>query len=307
MNRRILYYLLLMNVVWAGSYAATKTLMAVAPFYLVTSLRYFVAAVPLLIAAWYFYGLKMPLRDLVRCAVIGVCTFTLTPLLMYSGVDLARSSDAAILTAAEPLLVTFGAYLYLRERISRRTTAALFLAFGGAILLSEFWSTTSAVNPLGTLLILGGVFFETSYSVIGKELLIRHAPLKVTAVTIACGCLVNLIGVSVMGYWPLVERLSVGNWLLLVGYLSLVCTLIGYTVWFVALRQHLAANVAITIFAQPVVGILVGWLFVSETPTAWQLIGTAVILLAVALALVRPAATAILAKAAAEKPTPPPV
>ena len=75
---------------------------------------------------------------------------------------------------------------------------------------------------------------------------------------------------------------------MLAGYLALLCTLVGYTFWFFALRRMPVANVAISIFAQPVVGILVAWWWVAEVPTAWQIAGTAAICLALAVTLVRP-------------------
>ena len=285
MRRRVVLLLVLMNVLWAGTYAATKVLMADAPFFLVTSVRYLLAGLPLVVLAGLRGGLGMPARDLARCALMGIATFTLTPLFMYGGVKIGRAADGAVLTAAEPLLISLGAFLYLRERIARRTVVALVLAFGGALLLSEFWTDARAVRPLGTLLILLGVFFEATYSVVGKELLARHPPLKLTAVSIAAGSLVNAISLTALGWWPRVAGLTAWDWGVLAGYLALVCTLLGYTLWFVVLREHVTANVAITIFTQPALGILIAWAWIGETPTASQIAGTAVILAAVAWAV----------------------
>jgi drug/metabolite transporter (DMT)-like permease len=288
MKRRLFILLLLMNVIWAGSYVATKVLMAHAPFYLVTSLRYLIAADPMIAVAWYRPGLKMSLGDFFRCFLIGIATFTFCPVLMYAGVGMSRAADAAILTSTEPLLVSLGAYLYLREKISRRTLFALILAMGGAMLLSEFWKQSGAVNALGALLILAGVFFESWYSVLGKELLRRHAPFTVAAVSIGAACAVNVVALSALGQWGGTAGLTGSDWLLLALYLSTLCTFVGYTVWFVALQTDLASNVAITIFVQPAVGIVVAWIWVNEQPTAAQIIGTIVILLAVSIAVLRP-------------------
>jgi hypothetical protein len=53
----------------------------------------------------------------------------------------------------------------------------------------------------------------------------------------------------------------------------------------VALRANTAASVAITIFTQPVFGLLIGWVWLDERPGAPQFAGTAVVLSAVAFAL----------------------
>jgi drug/metabolite transporter (DMT)-like permease len=285
MKRSTLIALLVFNALWAGTYAATKDLMAHAPFFLVTSTRYFVAIVPLLTLTAWRTGLRMPWRDVARCAAVGLSAFTMCPLLMYSGVNLGRSSDAAILTAAEPLLVAVGAYFYLREKISRRTGAALLIAFGGAVLLSEFWRETGGVNAIAVALIAAGVFFEAIYSVLGKEVLARHSPLKVVTYALVTASIVNATALTALGWWPRLGGLDTADWLTLVFYLSLLCTAGGYTFWYVALREDLTSKVAITIFVQPALGLLISWWWVNEQPTASQLAGTAVVLFAVGLAL----------------------
>ena len=288
MRKRTILLMILINVIWAGSYSATKSIMDHVPFYLITSIRYFIAAGPLLIITAAVYGLGMKPKDLLKCAIIGIATFTLCPVLMYKGVEISRAADAAILSSTEPLMVSLGAYIYLREKVSRRTAIALLTAFGGALLLSEFWKEAGAINPIGTFLIIGAVFFEAWYSVLGKELLKRHKPIKVTGIAISFGCVANAIALSFLGYWPKITALTPMDWFILAGYLAGICTLVGYTFWYVALKGNPASSVAVTIFIQPVVGITVAWLWVNETPTLFQIVGTIVILLSVIFAITGP-------------------
>ena len=287
MKKHVLGLLLAINVIWAGSYSATKVLMADAPFYLVTSIRYLIAAVPMLLYLGLRGrgGFRMSPHDFFTCLLMGIATFTLCPVLMYAGVGLSRAADAAILTSTEPLLVSMGAFLYLREKLTRSTVVGLLIATGGALVMSEFWNQSGSINPLGTALIFCGVFFEAWYSVLGKELLSRHDPLKVATMAIAAACLVNVIAVSALGMWPLARAFSLPDWLLLAVYLSFLCTLVGYTVWFVALQTDAASRVAITIFTQPVIGLIIAWIWVHEIPTTAQLAGTSVILAGVSVAL----------------------
>jgi len=286
MKRSTLLILLFFNVLWAGTYSTIKMMMAHAPFFLITSLRYLIALAPLLLIAYWRHGLAMNHRDLLRCGIIGVATFTLTPALMYAGVDMSRAADAAIITAMEPLLVSIGAYFYLRERIDRRTQWALVLAFGGTLVLSEFWRATGHLNLLGTMLILLAVFFETSYSVLGKELLQRHEPLKITAWAVTFGCVINVVSVTALDLWPQSRNLTGTDWAILVIYLAVICTGLGYTIWYAALKEDSTSKVAITIFTQPAFGILAAWFLVAETPTVAQIIGTSIIIFAVSLVVI---------------------
>lgn len=285
MRGAVLTVLIVLNVLWAGTYSATKILMAKAPFFTVTSLRYLIAALPLLVFAAARVGLRMRPRDFAACALMGIATFTACPAAMYAGVNIARASDAAILTSAEPLLAALGAYLFLRERMSGPIVLGLLTAFAGALMLSEFWKTGGTVNPAGTALIVLGVFFEAMYSVIGKSLLAREEPLKITAVALGAACVANVGILAVTGDWRGAAALDGLDWWLLAVYLAGVCTVFGYTFWFVALRQDAVANVAITIFIQPIAGMAIAWLWVSETPTATQVAGAACVLAAVATTL----------------------
>jgi drug/metabolite transporter (DMT)-like permease len=304
MSRNTLLILLFLNAVWAGSYSATKALMEHAPFYLITSCRYFIAAPPLLVLAWTRGGLSMGALDLLKCVLMGIAVFSVGPALMYAGVDLSRAADAAIITSAEPLLVGLGAFLFLREKIGGRTWGALAIASVGALVLSEVWRESGAVNPVGTLLIAAAVFFEATYSVIGKGLLARHSPLKIASVSLGAACVVNASALTALDMWGYASGLTGSDWALMGGYLAFLCTIIGYTFWYVALKQDATANVAITIFLQPVLGILIAWLWVAETPTAVQISGTGIILAGVALAVFGPKN---LAPRRAVEPVPPPI
>jgi drug/metabolite transporter (DMT)-like permease len=283
MNKSHLLLLIAMNIIWGGTYGATKSLMQHAPYFLVTTTRFALAALPLLAYVAKRYGLRMDRGDLLRCAAMGLATFTLSPALMYAGVGRGRAADAAILTAMEPLLISLGAYLYLRERIAPRTRVALAVAFAGAVLLSEFWRAQGAARPLSIVLIAAAVCCEAVYSVVGKDVLRRQPPLKVVAVALACGSTVNLAVSAAAGWLPRLGGLTGGDWLTLAVYLSLLCTVIGYSVWSMSLKNTAAANVAITIFVQPLGGFVLSWLWVNETPSLFQLLGAGLVVAAVAI------------------------
>ena len=109
-----------------------------------------------------------------------------------------------------------------------------------------------------------------------------------TAVAIAAACVVNALALTFLGMWGSAASLNFGDWALLCLYLSLFCTFFGYTFWYVALKADSTAKVTITIFMQPIFGILIAWLWLSEIPTPWQLAGTLVILVAVGIVVIRP-------------------
>jgi drug/metabolite transporter (DMT)-like permease len=281
MKRSTLLLLFLFNAIWGGTYPATKFLMAEVPYYLATSTRFLLAALPIALIAAARHGWRMDRVNLARCAAIGLATFTVSPLLLYAGVRIGRAADAAIITAAEPLLIAVGAWLYLRERLTRRTIAALGIAFVGAALLSEFWRDARQIQPVSIALMGAAVCCEAVYSVLGKKVLERYAPLQMLAAALLTAAAVNGAAVGALGWWLRLGQFSAASWAVLLGYLVLVCTVIGYLFWNSALRETQTANVAITIFVQPVAGILISWAWLGERPSIGQALGAATIVSAV--------------------------
>ena len=73
----------------------------------------------------------------------------------------------------------------------------------------------------------------------------------------------------------------------LIAYLSLICTLIGYVVWFVVIRETEVNVTVMTVFIQPVVGVIIAAVGLKESLHWGQLWGSLAILLGLVIALSR--------------------
>lgn len=69
-----------------------------------------------------------------------------------------------------------------------------------------------------------------------------------------------------------------GSGVLALAYVVILSTLGGFGAWVWLLRQHPASTVAPFTLLVPVFGIASAWLFLSEVPTATELVGAAVVL-----------------------------
>ena len=75
-------------------------------------------------------------------------------------------------------------------------------------------------------------------------------------------------------------------------YLATICTAIGYAVWFMVLKETDVNVTALTIFAQPVAGVLIAGFWLYE-PLHWgQLWGSLAIVAGLVLGLSRQVRTA---------------
>jgi len=220
--------------------------------------------------------------------VMGVIVFVGAPRLQVAGVQLGRASDASVLMALEPLVTSTGAAIFLREHIAPRRWMGFLLGLTGAVLMAEVWRPEFRLPALtANALIFLSFFCEAAYSSMGKPMLQRAGLFKVLAVALMAATVVNLCMDAGL---TLHEAQAMPPWAwLMVAYLSLICTLAGYSLWFAVIKETEVNVAALTVFIQPVVGAAVAVLWLRETLRWGQLWGSLVIVAGLIVGLHRQA------------------
>jgi drug/metabolite transporter (DMT)-like permease len=276
-----------------GLYVAlSKPLVAALPVFVLAFLRFGIAAVAMLPFTRRAPA-EAPLsftehRLLFVQSFFGNFLFSLC---LLNGMAQTTATAAGVVLSTLPAVVAFLSWLVLHERLSRRVVAAIVLAVGGITLLqfakSEGAEATTS-SWLGNLLILGAVFCEATYVIIGKRLAATRTPLRVSA-------LINLWGLALItpfGLWQLQQvdlaTLSVPIWGLLVFY-SIAASLVAVWLWMTGLK-HIPANQAgVFTVALPITAAVVGVVAFGESFTplhagALLLAASGVVLIATARA-----------------------
>jgi drug/metabolite transporter (DMT)-like permease len=113
---------------------------------------------------------------------------------------------------------------------------------------------------------------EAIYSVMGKKIVMGASAMKMLAISLAVGTVANL-AIDGSGTITVARALSPKAWIIL-GALGVLCTAVGYTVWFLVIRDC-PVNVAIlTIFAQSIFGVAISALWLGERLHWDQLLGS---------------------------------
>jgi drug/metabolite transporter (DMT)-like permease len=266
-----------MNALWAGTYSAFKALSVQLTPGEIVALRFTLAGFGML-ACWPLFKGSIPHgTDLLKTAAMGIIVFTIGPRLQVLGVRLGNAGDSSVVAALEPLIIAVAAALCLRERVPARRWAGFGLGLVGVWLLNGGWHLEVRWPTLAANLVLFGAFVcDSAYSVIGKPILARAGVAKLVTVALWCGTLPNLLfdGPSTV----VNLRLLTPHAWWIVAYLVVVCTLIGYSLWFIVIRETDVSRAALTILVQPLFGIVIAALSLGE-PIHWgQLWGTVVIL-----------------------------
>jgi drug/metabolite transporter (DMT)-like permease len=286
MKPSYLIILLLMNFCWAGVYSAYKVIGHDLPTGGIVTLRFGLAALCLLLAWPWLPGRSPRGRDLANSCLMGVILIVLGQRLQVYGNQLGTAGNSSVLMAVEPLITSLAAALFLREHIGPRRLAGFALGLCGVAVLNGVWRKDFQWTGLApSLIFISSFVCEAAYSVIGKPIVARASVMKMLAISLLVGTAANLL-IDGSATLKTAKTLPPQAWWLLLG-LAVVCTAIGYSVWFIVIRECPLNVAALTIFAQSVFGVAIAALWLGEKLHWGQLLGSVTIVAGLVLGLSR--------------------
>ncbi|MDQ4052798.1 MAG: DMT family transporter [Actinomycetota bacterium] len=222
-----------------------------------------------------------------RLTALGVLNPGLAYLLGLLGLASITASMSVLLWATEPVLILLLAVLLLRDRVAGGLVVAMVVAVLGVLLV--VYQPSASGSGGGVALTLAGVLACALYTVLARRLLLDDASVSVALVQQAAAlgfALVVLAGAqAVTGDELDLGSMGLADWL---GATASGVLYYGLAFWFylAGLRQVSAAVAGSFITLVPVFGVAGGYV-VGERLTAWQWVGAAVVVAAVAVVAVR--------------------
>jgi len=296
------YACLLASMALVGTYVGlSRLLVATLPIFLLAWLRFGIAAVAM--AHWVQRRPgEAPLSPHDRKLLfwesfLGNFLFSIC---MLYGVSLTSAVSAGVVMAAIPAAVALLSRWWLGAHINRRTVAAIACAALGIGLLAvartpaTLGAAASGAAPnvapgaagqalLGHALLLGAVFCEAAYVVIGKRLTGSVSPRRISA-------LINLWGLALvtpLGVWQALRfdfaGVAANTWGLLVFY-ALAASMATVWLWMKGLAQVPAPQAGVFTVMLPISAAAVGVLFLGEPFGASHLAALALALAGLLLA-----------------------
>jgi drug/metabolite transporter (DMT)-like permease len=284
------FLLIAANILWAGSYVASKLVLRELSVTMMLALRFGLSA--LLLFPWLLLhrkDLHLTRQDILQLGVLMLVGFGISKFLQFGGLALTTASDVALLIGSESLFTAALSWVLLKERLKGKAIVALLLGFFGIYLLIE-----RGLLPLlpaggglwrivGDLLVMLGVASESFSTVCGKALLTnKRSPLLITTAALVGSALFWLpIGaweVVVTGWHPL--SLTAWFWL---GWLVVVATVICYLAWFQGLARVDGSAAAATLFIQPLLGPIFAVVLLHDQLTPITVVGGLLIIASVSI------------------------
>jgi drug/metabolite transporter (DMT)-like permease len=222
-------------------------------------------------------------RDLAFAALAGVA-LALHFAAWFESLEWTSVAASVTLVQAQPVFVALGAWVLLRERVTRRMVAGIAIAVSGMIAMSVgdlLGGVLVGPRPLyGNGLALFGAVTAAGYVLAGRSLRqrISIAPYAVVVYgvcTVTLFLLVVAEGHPLAGYPP-------REWALFAG-LALGPGLFGHTVLNWALAHVESSVASVSLLGEPVGATVLAFLLLAEVPTPVTLAGGVVVLAGIAL------------------------
>ncbi|MEU9107844.1 EamA family transporter [Streptomyces xanthophaeus] len=267
--------------VWGSTYLVTTELLPPDRPLLATTVRSLPGGLVLLVL-----GRKLPVGIWWwRALVLGVLNIGAFNFLLFVAAYRLPGGIAAVIMSAQPMFVVVLAALLLSERIRAVHGLACALGTGGVALL--VFRGTASLDTAGALAAVGGALCMAS----GITLTKRWGRPEGVGLLTFTGWQLAAGGLVLLPFWLSLEgppdRLTSSH-VLGFAYLVGVGAVLSYVVWFRGIERLPAVAVSFLALGSPVVATLLGYLFKDETLSVLQVVGMAVIFLAVVLGQPRP-------------------
>ena len=224
---------------------------------------------------------RLPGREnLLGLVLCGLLWFGLYMVVLNAAERRVDAGTASMLVNIGPVLIIVLAGVILKEGFPRTLLAGCALAFAGVVVIALADAQRGASTVGAALCVLAAAAYAGGV-VSQKPVLSRIAPLPAVLVS----CLVGTL--ACLPFTPaLVAELgdARGSAIAWAVYLGAFPTALGFTTWAFALARTDAGRMGTMTYLVPPISILLGWVFLGESPAALAFLGGALCLAGVAVA-----------------------
>lgn len=280
--------LLAVYIFWGGTYLAMKFAIETLPPLLMAGTRFMIAG--LMVYIWQILRAKErpTMVHWKNAAVVG-------GLMLLGGnggvvwaEQLVSSGMAAIVVAAVPFWMVLLGWLWQGgNRPSAWVSLGLVLGTIGIALLVKNAGNDVANGSdqwIGTIVLIGASFAWAAGSLYSRVAKLPSAPLLAIAMQMMTGGLLCFLFGLVTGEWIKLDLAQVSmRSVLSLGYLIVFGSIIGFSAYIWLLKAAGPTLSSTYAYVNPVVAVLLGWLFAGEKMTVQDGLAAGVIVLAVAI------------------------
>ena len=270
MNTRTFVAVAITLVFWSSAFAGIRAGLegGYTPGHLVL-LRFLSASLIFVIYA-IFRKVQLPKgKDWIRLALLGFSGITIYHTSLTFGEQSVQAGTASLIIAAAPAFTSVIAMFVLRERLTLVGWLGTLLGFVGVGVIT-IGSGGAPGFTKGALLILLSAVMTSLFFVYQKPLHGKYSAIDLTAYFTWFGTLPMLVFLP--GMWHDVSHATLGATLSGI-YIGVFPAAVAYVAWAVALASAPAGVISSTLYINPVLAILIAWVWLGELPHIVSIFG----------------------------------
>lgn len=270
-------------LVWGSTYLAIRYAVETIPPLITAGIRHTVAGSILL--AWaYTRGFRARREHWIAGAILGAFFFLIGHGSLHWAEQQVASGLAALLIATEPMFILLLAWMIGQQKIRRVSAIGLVVGVAGVATLTGVELKAHASTLIGMLAVIVGSVSWSLGVVISPKLKLPEDAVARTAVPLVCGAAMLLLAAAATGEFHAVRWASVSlRSILGLAYLITFGSIVAFTAYTWLLQRCPPALVATHTYANPVVAVLLGWMFAGEALTVRVALASVAILGAIML------------------------
>ena len=271
--------------VWGSTFLAIRVGVREVPPLLLAAMRFFIAG--LILYAWVSARGERPptARQWAAASLLGFFIFVCDYGLLFWAEQRVPSGIAAVMLALIPAFMALSEILFLRtQKLTWRLAMALLVGLGGVgVLMSHSLNLGGApIDRRGALaLIIASLSWSVSSVLTRKVPLPESKMMSSGAQMLAGGILLALVA-AVFGEYGRLHLGAVSHraWFALL-YLIVAGSIIGYTAYLWLIHRESPTKVGTYAYVNPLVAVLIGYLFGGEAMDMRTVLGTLLVLVSV--------------------------
>ncbi len=269
----IYFWLLLVPLFWGGAFVAAEHIITEIPPVTAAAFRFGSAGILLLVFVLArkkldIAAIKKQWLSILLMAITGIFGYNF---FFFTALDITSAINGSLIVATTPVLLTFGAVLFLGEAWNKQLGFGLILSLMGVVVVISKGSIATLVNlefNSGDLLFIGGLICWVSHGLLGKIAMRDVSPVVTTTLTTLTGSIFLVIFSIPEKGWDDIFTMSTQAW----GEMSfmIICSSVaGFLLWNYGIKQIGASKASIYMNLVPInTAWLAVWLYAS--PITWS-------------------------------------
>jgi drug/metabolite transporter (DMT)-like permease len=259
--------------IWGGMYVVSKVVLNVIPPFTLLTMRLVLGILSLGVVIVLRPKAHIKAADAWKIFLVGFVGYGVSLGFQFVGTKLSTASNGALVTSATPAFILIFAPFLLAEKTTTRRIIALIISTLGVIAVID--PRNAELSPTlfwGNMSLLAAALTWALYSVLVRKVTQTTDVVTATAIMLAgglpTGFLLSAWEIKTQGIGTITPGMIGG-----ILFLGIIATAIAMFLWNYAFAELPATVASLTFFAQPVVGSLLGWIFLKESITPLFLFG----------------------------------